>query len=111
MSINKLIVFIPTVSSKDNLSGDILKESLKLLEKDYKTIRAKLERWELSKFLYYACLFFNRFAIPTKYFIDVDDLEYFKRYLLLLKEIESEVNHQVNILPLALDLIHWEIYE
>ena len=111
MSINELIVFIPTISSKDNLSGDILKESLKLLEKDYKTIRAKLERNDLSKFFYYACLFFNRFAIPTKYFIDIDDLECFKRYLILFKKIESEFNYQVNILPLALDLIHWEIYE
>lgn len=111
MTIPELLEYIPRVTSKDNLESSLLKDCLIIIEKDYFYIRKNLERYELSRFLYYASLYFDRFAIPTKYYIERDDFGCFKRYLELLKKIESEVKNYVNILSIELDFLHWEIYD
>lgn len=111
MTISEVVAVIPTVTSKDKLERDLLKKYLDVIEDNYVIIRASIKRYEMSRFLYYACLFYDRFAIPTKYFIDIDDFKYFKKYFTLFKKIELEVDFYVNIVSLELDLILWEIYD
>lgn len=111
MTISEVVTVIPTVTSKDNLDRGLLIKYLDVIEDNYVIIRTYLKRYEMSRFLYYACLFYDRFAIPTKYYIDFDDFKYFKKYFTLYKKIELEVNFYVNILSLELDLVLWELYD
>lgn len=83
---------------------------LHYIEDNLALLREKISRAEISKYLYYTCLEFNKFSVPSPYVSDNKLFELFSKALNVFEKIEKEANYYDNLSRLKMDYIIWSIF-
>jgi|SRR5690625_533957 len=107
MKMIELLNYIKSIRKQEEVSEEISKKIIAILENNFKKLRHELKRSELSRFLYYTCHKFNRLSIPTNYYHLNEEYNYFKRYIKLFEKVEN--GFLDNILTLKVDLLTWDL--
>lgn len=87
-----------------------LEDILYFIENNLDQIKKIIGRAEISKFLYYTCVEFNKFSVPSPYVSDDKLFDLFSRALNVFERIEREVNYDENLSRFKVDHIIWSIF-